>query len=178
MRAFFALELPDSARQAVAALNADVGDARWTRPHALHLTLRFLGETSDDARALLVTSARAQAWAAPEITLRGVGTFGSDLARARVLWVGVAPDPALSKLATELEAIARAVGFPAEPRTFAPHLTLARLSRPRPAALQSFLRKHAAFSVPAFRARELVLFRSHTEREGARYEALERFPLT
>ena len=50
IRAFFAVDLDESARQAVwdvlAALRASPGgeDVRWVRREALHVTLRFLGD--------------------------------------------------------------------------------------------------------------------------------------
>ena len=50
MRAFIAIELPDSVREALrreqARFRKVCPDARWTRPEGIHLTLKFLGEIS------------------------------------------------------------------------------------------------------------------------------------
>ncbi len=55
MRAFIAIELPESIRKALASEQARFRgvcpDARWTRPEGIHLTLKFLGEISGQQEA-------------------------------------------------------------------------------------------------------------------------------
>ncbi|MBZ0121220.1 MAG: RNA 2',3'-cyclic phosphodiesterase, partial [Sandaracinaceae bacterium] len=153
-----------------------VGKARWVGTDELHLTLRFIGNADERTATRLVELAALRSWSAPSIALRGVGVFG-PLERARVLWVGVAPDPALLALAADLEAIAREAGLAPEARPFAPHLTLARLKAPRAAALQTYLRKHEALEIAPFRATELVLFESRQGPSGVTYHPFHTFAL-
>jgi 2'-5' RNA ligase len=91
-----------------------------------------------------------------------------------VLWLGVGPAiPApLVALQGGLEAAARRCGFAAEEREFRPHLTLARAAGPRPAPPGAT--DAARWSEPV---REVVLFESRLHPSGARYTALETFPL-
>jgi 2'-5' RNA ligase len=100
-------------------------DARAIHPADLHLTLRFLGELSDDR---LLTAERAIDRVAttaptPRITIDHLDHF----ARARVLWCGprFAPAPLIA-LVKALEGALAAEGFTPEERPYRPHLTLAR----------------------------------------------------
>lgn len=179
-RLFLAVELPDDARGRLVAhlrdaLGARALPGRAVAPASWHLTLRFLGDTPPAQRADVV---RAMAEAAPgaafTLGFGGLGAFPRP-ARATVLWLGVeeGAEP-LGALAAVAEEAARRAGFAAEVRPFSAHLTLSRI---RPARdVRPLLER-----VPPFRERirvdAVVLFRSHLGPGGARYEAVERFPL-
>ena len=182
MRLFLAAELPDELLGEVddirTGLAAKLSGWRWARPHGVHLTLRFLGEVAPESdRETRDSWRRVAADARPfRVRLSGVGHFPAR-GRPRVLWVGVeetSPGGSLVTLATELEQAARGLGFAAESRPFRPHLTLARGRRgARPEEPQI-----AAVRVGTeARVRDLVLYRSDLVASGARYTALESFPL-
>ena len=87
MRLFIALELPPEARAAAAALIARLRsqgtDLKWVAPEALHLTLKFLGESDP---ALVTAIARELAAAcqgvaplALALDYRGASDFSSPL---------------------------------------------------------------------------------------------------
>lgn len=120
MRLFVAVEVPDDARAAVAAVERPAGDdVRWSDPSAWHVTLRFLGEVDDAVPAidalLAVSAAPAVAVVAP--VPRRLG------ATAVVLEVS-----GLDELAATVGAAF--AGLPgAEGRRFTGHLTLGRLRR-------------------------------------------------
>ena len=182
MRLFLALELPRDVRDELErlqrGLRRDWQDWRWVRPAGIHLTLRFLGEvgraTDRDARAGWAASA---AGVAPfRLRLGAIGRFPRT-GRPRVLWVGAEEpggDGRLPELARRLEAQARRSGFPPEQRPFRPHLTLARARRPgRPGWDEAV----GAAARIEWVAEELILFRSELHSSGARYTALDRYPL-
>ena len=110
LRLFIAAQLPAAAQQAAAAALARLraenpGGWRWVRPEALHLTLRFLGETPTEwAPAATAAMRRAAASSPPlELALNGAGVFGGR--RPRVLWLGLAGDlDGLQALAARLAA--------------------------------------------------------------------------
>lgn len=180
MRLFVAVDPPEEAKAAVeevaAALRDRVPGARWTRPEGRHLTLAFLGNVDEDlVGAIGDAVAEAAGGAAPfEVRLaRGVGGF-PDVRRPRVLWVGVAEGAdALGGLAGRVAASLAPLGFEPQEREHHPHLTLARIPRPRPVGALDDVR------VPplAFRVGEVVLFRSQPQRGGARYTAMRRVSL-
>ena len=184
MRLFLALDGPGAVRSACAQmqrrLRADCRGWRWIDPQAIHLTLRFLGETDDDQdrRGRSAWREAAAGFGPLRLRLGGVGRFPAR-GPARVLWLGVrARDPAVERalhdLARRLEQAAVALGYPAERRRFRPHLTLARARRGE--------RPNEPPQVPGSEAEvetsftELVLFQSELRPEGARYTVLERFP--
>jgi RNA 2',3'-cyclic 3'-phosphodiesterase len=105
---------------------------KWVRPDGLHLTLKFLGDV-DDAREPDLRTALRQAAGAGEarpvtLQIEGFGVF-PDFRRPRVVWAGVAPDPAVELLQHRVEQAFAPLGFPTEARAFRPHLTLGRADR-------------------------------------------------
>lgn len=187
MRAFIAFELPHSIRQELAALSHGLqhilkgGWLRWVPPDNLHLTLKFLGELPATQLPSLTAELQALARSTQPIpfSLGELGAF-PNLARPRVLWVGLQAPPALAQLAAALEQRLLAHGFAAEPRPFTPHLTLARL-RPWASGAQvaSVAPALPAFSLPPRQSTlsELTLFESQLKATGAVYNALVRMPL-
>jgi RNA 2',3'-cyclic 3'-phosphodiesterase len=148
VRLFVALNLPDAVRQAVWESASPLRDltlpVRWVRPDGIHLTLKFLGDVPDEREAELI-AALARAAGSPgtpgsrpgsgsagsdgiTVTLGGFGAF-PDVQRPRVLWIGIAPEPALELLEHRVEQQFAPLGFPTEARPFRPHLTLARAQR-------------------------------------------------
>jgi 2'-5' RNA ligase len=132
------MPLPDDAARAVAAVVAGIRaaglpegarDVRWVRLDGLHLTLRFLGPTPDalvQATTDAVSSIARDAEGPIDLELTGAGTF-PRAARPRTLWIGVGgATDALERLAGLTERHLVAAGWPAEPRPYRPHLTLAR----------------------------------------------------
>ena len=154
---------------------------RWVRPEAMHLTLRFLGETPGDRAPAIERALAATAAASAPIDLRlgALGTFGGR--RPRVVWVGLEGDlAALDACAAMLNRSLAAEGFPDDPRPLRPHLTLARLSgragRDAHTRLLSLVAAAAApSSQPAeagFRVEALELIRSELRPDGPRYTTL------
>lgn len=181
MRLFLAIDLPPAVRDALAALQGRLRPScagwRWVRAEALHLTVRFLGEVSPEARERERDRWRAAAAGGEPLGLRfaGLGTF-PPRGRPRILWVGIVEERAgaLTGLATRVEAAAVALGYEPERRSFRPHLTLARAARGTRAEAPP---AEAGLEGVRFDTAELVLFRSRLGPGGARYERLESFSL-
>ncbi|NWF70108.1 MAG: RNA 2',3'-cyclic phosphodiesterase [Chloroflexi bacterium] len=177
MRLFVAVELPDDIKDALAALRLDsVAGARRTKRDQLHLTLRFIGDGIAPPQFAAIKAALAAVRAAPfALQFRGVGQFPPGKKPARVLWAGLAPNPALPALQQQIEHALRSAGLAPEDRPFSAHITLARLDPP--AAAARFLAQHAAFSTPAFPVEQFVLFSSVLARGGATHHAQAVYPL-
>lgn len=159
MRLFVALNFPPQVRQELLAatepLRALDVPVKWVRGDGVHLTLKFLGEVPETREAELreaLGRARAGARTLP-LALGGFGVF-PDYRRPRVVWVGVAPDPALEILQHRVEQEFAPLGFPTEARAFRPHVTLGRATRgARPATLGAL---EAALTRLEFTATALV----------------------
>lgn len=166
-----ALELPASAAERLggllASLRPRVPDLRWVDPRNVHLTLRFLGDSSPRALRVVEEQLRERGAACPplEAPVRGLGVF-PDRGSPRVLWLGVElPAPALD-LQRACERAAVAAGFPREDRPFRSHLTLGRW---REGGRRPDLPE---VDLGLARLETLVLFRSDLQPRGPTYTPL------
>lgn len=140
-----------------------------------HVTLRFLGQTAHQQRDQLLVALRNTTFPPPfRIALTGVGAFPSAR-RAKVLWIGIDTGAeTLVELAKLVERAVASVGFTPEPRTFHPHITIARLDpamNVRRVATPGW-RKPVLMQVSS-----VVLFRSRLGRGPAQYDLIEHFTL-
>jgi 2'-5' RNA ligase len=156
---------------------------RWSEPSGAHLTLQFLGATPRPrVPGLAAALAGVAAGARPfRLQTAGLGMFPNPR-RPRVLWLGLTGEVEhLRALQAAVVAATGPLGFPAEARPFAPHLTLGRL---RPAATPDELARtgQAVLSQPALApvawpVAEMALMESRLGRTGATYHTVGRWPL-
>ncbi|HEX8433089.1 MAG TPA: RNA 2',3'-cyclic phosphodiesterase, partial [Longimicrobium sp.] len=176
-RLFLGIPVDDATR---AGLGEWLGPARLpgrpVTPANWHLTLRFLGDTPMDQQARL-TEALAAANLGARFTLEfgGLGAFPRPQ-RAAVLWLGVTQgDRELRRVAATTEEVVRAAGFPADRKSFSPHLTLARI-QPPPRDISALVAASTPWGA-RMEVAEAVLFRSHLGGGPPRYERVASFPL-
>jgi RNA 2',3'-cyclic 3'-phosphodiesterase len=190
MRLFVALDIDPEIRRRIAEfrdrVRAYAPDVRWVGPETFHITLQFLGETAklDEIRAAL-----QQVRGAPvPLTFHGTGFFPNGRS-PRVFWVGIEADHSLQELANSIGEALKPLGFEREAGPFTPHLTLARAGsgKPRPVrgehsapglrALAIKLEELAPADFGSMTARECCLYQSTLSPSGAKYTALNRYPL-
>lgn len=184
MRLFLAINLPAEVRTALADAMRPLREAapalRWVAEPRLHLTVRFLGEQPvglvPELRAA-VDSAVARHGDTP-LALGGLGAF-PNFRRARVVWLGVAPDPRLELLHHDVEAACVALGLEPEGRAFRPHLTLGRVPERAPEEqLRALQRLVRSFSFEeTLEVSSVDLMSSEQSPEGPRYRLLHSSPL-
>lgn len=131
MRLFVALNLPKKERDRIYRASRVLRECglpvRWLGPEHYHLTLKFLGDVTEDRlegvqEALgRVASTTGQL----DLVVEGFGAFPT-IRRPRVIWVGIEPSPALRCLKQDIEWALMGCGFEREARAFHPHLTLGR----------------------------------------------------
>ena len=154
----------------------------WVRPDGIHLTLKFLGDV-DEAREPALRAALTQAAGGGPggeargvtVHIEGFGVF-PDFRRPRLVWAGVAPDPALELLQHRVEQVFAPLGFPTEARAFRPHVTLGRAGRE--ARQRDFTGLEDALATLAFAetavVRDLDLMQSTLQSGGAVYQVQHR----
>ncbi len=178
MRAFVAVfpppEVQKALHQAALALPSS-GAFRLVAPERIHLTLKFLGELSEDdlGRAAQALGPACEGQGRFEVATRSFGVFPSER-KARVLWVGTGEgSERLGDLAGAVERALAAGGFGRETRPYVPHLTLGRV-RGRPVEFNA-----GGVSVPELRfiVSGLVLVRSVPGAGGVTYASLATYPL-
>jgi 2'-5' RNA ligase len=176
MRLFLAIELDDDLHdlldETTASLRAEAPELGWLGREKRHLTLKFLGDVSEEALPRLVSAVdRAAArHARLEMSVREVGAF-PNFRRARVVWMGVEQEPRLELLHHDLELACEQEGFEVEGRPFRPHITLARVRVPLPVErIRVLARVARTVRVQATAPVEsITLFESTLAPSGARY---------
>ncbi|RIK65468.1 MAG: RNA 2',3'-cyclic phosphodiesterase [Planctomycetota bacterium] len=179
MRTFIAIDLDEAVRRdlgrLIQRLSPRCGDLRWSRPDTIHLTLKFLGEASDDqimpiCGALRTLAAQCQPF---DIDVRGAGCF-PDAGSVRVVWAGVHDfSGMLARCQSLCEELVAPLGFPTERRPFSPHLTLARNKSP---ALSADIRRavlsEVEFSAGVQTVSAVTLYQSTLTSQGSTYQPL------
>lgn len=132
VRLFVALLLPDEIKSAMGKFIAELKPlsvgVKWVETENLHLTLKFIGETSEkNVASISETIGKAISGSARfDVHIAECGGF-PNLRNAKVLWVGMnGADPA-AEMAIQIEQSLVPLGIPAENRPFAPHLTVGRI---------------------------------------------------
>jgi RNA 2',3'-cyclic 3'-phosphodiesterase len=194
MRIFVALDLDSAIRERiqkfVEEVRATPPDARWISSEALHVTLKFIGEQPDAVIAQIEAALRSIQAGPFQVSFSGTGFFPTPRA-ARVFWIGIRAEDALTRLAKTIDESLGIIGIPKDDRAFSPHLTLAR-ARGRSAApgrregdksnrqfakLQEFLTTHPVADFGTMTAREFFLYRSQLSSKGSQYTKIARFEL-
>jgi 2'-5' RNA ligase len=175
-RLFVGLRPPRPIREQLLSIMGGVTGARWQEDTQLHITLRFIGEVERPIAEDLALALAYVRSAPIEVTLAGVGRFDSR-GRANALWAGVRPHAPLAELHKKVDQALVRSGLAPERRAYLPHITLARM-KASAGATDRFLEAHAGLSSPPFALDHFLLFESTLGREGASYEAIERYLLT
>ncbi|WP_348263772.1 RNA 2',3'-cyclic phosphodiesterase [Telmatobacter sp. DSM 110680] len=179
MRLFIGIPLSPEVVDALAGLSQSLRSTedgfRWSSPQSWHITLQFLGETSETTYACLLAHLKEVSSPEFQVHIDGTGFFD----RAGIFFAGVSDSPELAQLQKQIVAATVQCGFVAEDRPFHPHITLARAkggARTRVLRqLKTKIKGNERF--PAFTAREFLLYEAFLGSGGSRYEIRERFPL-
>ncbi len=185
-RLFIAAPLPPAVTDQLGHLIDDLSSrelpVRWTAANAFHLTLHFIGEVPQERAELLRMSFANLSPRTGQIRVRTgrLGTFPNPK-RPRVLWVGL--DGQVDKLAAlrdEVGTMLTRQNVEVEEGAFRPHLTLGRardtVDKIFPYQLSEAYKSTSVREIVdtpiEFSVSEVILYRSHLEKSGARYEEL------
>jgi 2'-5' RNA ligase len=183
LRLFVAVNPPRQLRQELAT-RLDTPRRRlhlaWTRPEAWHLTLMFLGNWPEQRLPSLAASLQAAVARHAPFVVRpgGIAAF-PDLRRPRVLFLHLDGGDALRTLAADVrQAVNQAwPDGPQDRKDWRPHLTLARVKHPLPAADLAVLRGLDLGALPAFTVTAAWLLESELRSDGARHSVRAELPL-
>lgn len=190
-RLFVAIELPRKLKRTFADLAGSFRPreherVRWIGQQAMHLTLKFLGDTPvDDVEAVKASLARVASSSGKfSIKIGRTGCFPS-FRDPRICWVGLAGElRRLEQLQGRVEGSMVNLGFKPEDRIFRPHVTIGRTKagvRGRLAEDVGMSWRHAPLKITGQQlpVAAIALYRSYLdgEEEEARYEQLANFEL-
>jgi 2'-5' RNA ligase len=172
IRTFIALPIPENItgalRNAISLLRRTNSGVKWVQPESVHITLKFLGNITEELVEPLSEELDSITCTCPELDLKlsGLGVF-PNMRRPRVIWVSLSGDIIpLSKLAEEIDRGCAKFGIQPEKRPFNAHITLGRLKVPSMVDLDIDLKEES------YRAKEVVFYKSELLPTGARYTIL------
>jgi 2'-5' RNA ligase len=183
MRLFLAIELPAGVREHLArvqeAMAPALERAAITRDAALHITVKFLGETDAPKLDAIAESLAAVGGGVVELAATHVECF-PERGTVRIVAAGFGGD--IKRLKGIHEAIEQRcvrLGFRREQRPYKAHVTLARARPVLPPATRRSVTDLTAplWPGPTFSAGGIVLFQSRLTSQGSQYTKLREFPL-
>ena len=139
LRTFIGIFPPPEIQRRIEAIQAtfkvDCSTVRWESQTKFHITVKFLGDTTEKQLGQLqaLLDAAADTFSPFEITLLSVGCFPS-VHSPKIVWIGSSPEenPDLVRCFGAVENACAEVGFKKDDRPFHPHVTLGRVKGPRP----------------------------------------------
>jgi RNA 2',3'-cyclic 3'-phosphodiesterase len=184
LRLFIAIEIPEQIKREIGEL-IDVlkkhdTDIKWIMPDNIHLTLKFLGATSDSL-VLKIRESLTTAVSSCEpfsITIQSAGAFPNDK-YPRVLWTGIIDSHLLKDLRDRIENSLSMIGFQRDDKEFHPHLTIGRVRSQK--GMLSFMEEFRLFRdrhFGGFLADQVKLMKSELRPTGPLYTCLHMIPLS
>lgn len=185
-RTFVAVEVSDGVRSQTVELirrlcRASEAKVSWVAPANMHMTLKFLGDQSDEDVAAICQAVREGAASVEpfEFYCRGAGAF-PDAQRPRTLWLGVTEGlDCFRSLHAAIDAALAKRRFPKDRQQFRPHLTIGRVrsAGPQVRSLSEALRACEDFDAGPTTVDEVTVFASELSPAGPTYEVLAQAPL-
>ncbi len=178
IRSFIALELSDEVLEELERIEAILkeagADVKWVKPGSIHLTLKFLGNITEEQIPRITERLKEIAFAVPpfDMALDGIGVF-PKWSYAKVLWVGAGKGAdTVGDLAAQVEEAMAEEGFEKEDRPFSAHLTLGRIRTSKNKGKLRELAGSVDVRPAVSHISRIVLFRSDLSPKGAVYTYL------
>ncbi len=183
MRTFIAVELPEQIKKQIEVLQAPLKKTNalvsWVKPGNIHITLKFLGEVSEEKidEVFSATELALKGAKGFKMNLKGMGAF-PDLRRPRVIWVGAGKGgEELSGMAARIEDELKKVGYSKEKRKFSAHFTVGRVKSPKNIEKLMEMVQSADFETEDIEVNEVTVMKSQLHPAGAIYTPLKKIPL-
>ncbi|HEY0113513.1 MAG TPA: RNA 2',3'-cyclic phosphodiesterase [Allosphingosinicella sp.] len=174
-RLFVAIRPPAAIRDQLLDLMEAIAGARWQDEDQLHLTVQFIGEVDRHLARDVDAALSAIRHPAFELSLNGLGSFDRR-GQAKTLWAGVSPHGPLKALHKKVDQALVRTGLEPERRTYAPHITLARLARGG-GPIGPLLQRWGGVTSEPFAVEEFRLYESRLTSNGAIHSLIERYTL-
>lgn len=183
MRTFIAAEIPVTTeiKNLITDLQKNLKgvELKYTNLNNYHITLAFLGETTENQ---IKSVCKELSSIRPinqqiEISVAGLGVF-KDGQHPSVLWLGLKPNRVLEELHRTINQIVESLGFKIDHRPFAPHLTVGRVKKADSDHNLSYFISHyekcefAKILIPG-----VVYFQSQLTSQGPIYKPIQKFKL-
>jgi 2'-5' RNA ligase len=187
IRTFIAIPLPNQVRDYLSNIikvfkETFPGNAvKWVHPDNIHITLKFLGDVSKSNLHILFDKLDSKNQFFPfTLTLNKIGAFPS-IYKPQVIWAGTTNHEILIEIVKFIERSTSLINEEKEPKSFVPHMTIARL---RPGIknnqideLKREIYKYKEIEPLSFEVNHYCVFQSFLSSKGPIYTALRRYDL-
>jgi len=152
---------------------------KWVELNNLHLTLRFLGDTTPEqvqeiSKMLDDLPGKFDSF---QFSLKGTGYFKSK-GQPRVLCLTIENDTMLKKVVEVIENRVVQSGFESESREFKPHLTLARIKFIKnKTAFYSLVNNQNPDEIQSINVSEIIFYQSILNPDGPVYKPIKKAKL-
>ena len=152
---------------------------KWVENNNLHLTLKFLGETSEEKTPEII-GALEEALKFHNsfcVDIRTIGLFGSHY-DPKLIWAGLQNSESLIQLAADVNTGLEKIGSIQDRQNFVPHLSLGRIKYLSDKNLfQDIISEYKNEFFQKVFVNEVYLFESNLTKEGPIYKVVEKFEL-
>lgn len=183
MRIFIGIKLDDRVHEEIESFLKPFkkisSPLRWVKPANVHLTLKFIGEVSEEKysqidRRLSEVEFNTDPFA---LQLSGCGKFGKDDS-LNIFWVGIAPSAPLTEIFNKIETALAKIGIEKEKRPFTPHLTVGRNKKTfNFKSFSGLIEENSHRPVSQLTVSHVQVFKSQLRPEGPIYSILKEIPL-
>lgn len=179
LRTFIAAEISPEMRSEIINLQSELknslkGNIAWVEPENIHLTLRFLGQITDEQLEEIKTVVESIARKIKTFNM-DLGVIGGfpDISNPRIIWIGINFGfNQLNEINAELEDKLETINFAVGEKYFHPHLTIARVkSLEGKNTLAEIAQKIRPRQLPETISK-LSIIQSQLTPEGAKYTEL------
>lgn len=175
MRLFVAIPLPEEVKMQLQQLQEPVDGLQWQRPDQYHLTLRFIGEVSDNMTRRVEDELNQVDTSPFDIQLTGLGYFPQS-SIPKVIWAGVKKNKRLTELQSQVEQACQRAGLEPDNRSYQPHITLGRNKEASKTKLRSLLDRYRHIRADAIPVTSFNLYTSELIRKGAIHRIRRKYP--
>lgn len=128
-RCFLCVELTDKVLNELARIQSEIkykGKILFPKKENLHLTLKFLGDISDETVENIKKRLKNIKCPPIKTSLSSLGTF-PDLNYVRVILIGLTPDKEIKELYNKIENELSGLDFKKDSHPFSSHITIGRV---------------------------------------------------
>jgi RNA 2',3'-cyclic 3'-phosphodiesterase len=144
---------------------------KWTDPNQIHLTLVFLGDTSEEniKRVSSMLSEISGGVSKFSFKIAGVGVFRT-LNDPRVIWAGIERSDELENLFRVIRSGLDRMGVALDERPFRPHLTLGRIKKVKEKGdLEKLIKQYENKVFQDVKVSEIIFYESFLKPTGSLY---------
>ena len=182
MRVFIAVPATKEIQSKLATLGGKLtsfGKIKCVAEENIHLTLKFLGELSEEKAGELASALEPlRAGKSFHVCVHGLDAFPKT-AFPRVVWAGVSEgSEVLTSLHKKVDGLLKPLGFKEDDR-FHHHFTVARVRRvDEQKGLQGFIEDYSSEEFGSYKVSEIALMESRLGSNGPSYSVIEKFSLS